>query len=109
MALTAAEKRKKMQEIKKNLADKRAKNKEKSPRAKLVEKNRNKTKVAYQEKLAKKKTAVSGTKVNTNKGKNEILDFINFNLERKIDREFKHNTNLKSRKESIINKIKKWF
>ena len=47
--------------------------------------------------------------LNTNKGKNEILDFINFNLERKIDREFKHNTNLKSRKESIINKIKKWF
>ena len=60
MALTAAEKRKKMQEIKKNLADKRAKNKEKSPRAKLVEKNRNKTKVAYQEKLAKKIIALYG-------------------------------------------------
>ena len=47
MALTAAEKRKKMQEIKKNLADKRAKNKEKSPRAKLVEKNRNKTQLPH--------------------------------------------------------------
>ena len=34
MALTAAEKRKKMQEIKKKLADKREKSNEKSPRAK---------------------------------------------------------------------------
>ena len=74
MALTAAEKKKKMQEIKKKLADKRAKNKEKSPRAKKVEANRNKRKVAYQEKLAKKKTAVKGTmtgkQVDTTKGPN---------------------------------------
>ena len=74
MALTAAEKRKKMQEIKKNLADKRAKSNEKSPRAKKVEANRNKRKVAYQEKLAKKKTGVKGTQVNTNKGKMSAND-----------------------------------
>jgi hypothetical protein len=47
--------------------------------------------------------------LNTSNGKNEILDFINFNLERELNQEFKHNTNLKTRKESIINKIKKWF
>tara|TARA_R100001369_G_C3324873_1_gene169520 strand:+ start:942 stop:1475 length:534 start_codon:yes stop_codon:yes gene_type:complete len=75
MALTAAEKRKKMQEVKKKLADKRAKaNVNPRLRAKNVEANRNKRKVAYQEKLAKKKTGVSGTKVNTNKGKMSAND-----------------------------------
>ena len=46
---------------------------------------------------------------NTTDGKNEILDFINYDLEREINKNFKHNTNLKSQKETILNKIKKWF
>ena len=46
---------------------------------------------------------------NTIKGKNEILDFINYKLERIIDKEFKHNTKLKSQKETVLNRIKKWF
>lgn len=46
---------------------------------------------------------------NSSNVKNEILDFINYNLEREIDKDFKHNTKLKSQKETILNKIKKWF
>ena len=46
---------------------------------------------------------------NTTDGKNKILDFINYDLEREINKNFKHNTNLKSQKETILNKIKKWF
>ena len=30
-------------------------------------------------------------------------------IEREINKNFKHNTNLKSQKETILNKIKKWF
>ena len=78
MALTAAERKKATLANIKKISDRKkaiiAKYKEKSPRAKLVEKNRNKRKVAYQEKLAKKKTGVSGTKVNTNKGKMSAND-----------------------------------
>ena len=47
--------------------------------------------------------------LNTDEGKNQILDYLNFKYERKIKQEFRHNTKLKSQKESIINKIKKWF
>ena len=46
---------------------------------------------------------------NSSNVKNEILDFINYDLEREIDKDFKHNTKLKSQKETILNKIKKWF
>jgi len=47
--------------------------------------------------------------LNTLKGKNEILNFLNYNLDRNINQEFKHNTKLKSEKENFLNKIKKWF
>ena len=47
--------------------------------------------------------------LNTTSGKNEILNFLNYNLERNINKEFKHNTKLKSEKENFLNKIKKWF
>jgi len=47
--------------------------------------------------------------LNSEDGKNNILDFLNYKNQRSIDKEFKHNTKLKSQKESIINKIKKWF
>ena len=47
--------------------------------------------------------------LNTTIGKNEILNFLNYNLERNINQEFKHNTKLKSEKENFLNKIKKWF
>ena len=47
--------------------------------------------------------------LNTTSGKNEILNFLNYNLDRNINQEFKHNTNLKSEKENFLNKIKKWF
>jgi len=47
--------------------------------------------------------------LNTLNGKNEILNFLNYNLDRNINQEFKHNTKLKSEKENFLNKIKKWF
>ena len=47
--------------------------------------------------------------LNTTSGKNEILNFLNYNLDRNINQEFKHNTKLKSEKENFLNKIKKWF
>ena len=47
--------------------------------------------------------------LNTTSGKNEILNFLNYNLDRNINKEFKHNTKLKSEKENFLNKIKKWF
>ena len=47
--------------------------------------------------------------LNTTSGKNEILNFLNYNLDRNIYQEFKHNTKLKSEKENFLNKIKKWF
>ena len=47
--------------------------------------------------------------LNTLNGKNEILNFLNYNLDRNINQEFKHNTKLKSEKENLLNKIKKWF
>tara|TARA_Y100000589_G_C27073837_1_gene596601 strand:- start:324 stop:1016 length:693 start_codon:yes stop_codon:yes gene_type:complete len=46
---------------------------------------------------------------NTQKTKNEILDFISFKNERIIEKDFVRNTKLKSYREFILKKIKEWF
>ena len=46
---------------------------------------------------------------NNTKTKNEILDFISYDNNRIIEKEFKKNTKMKSQRELILNKIKEWF
>ena len=46
---------------------------------------------------------------NTIKTRNEILDFIHYNHERIINKDFKKNTRKKSIKELFLKKIKEWF
>ena len=46
---------------------------------------------------------------NSSKTKNEILDFISYDNNRTIEKEFKKNTKLKSQRELILKKIKEWF